>query len=332
LCQLRAFPFALQDEDSLANSTEADAAGVQAASHAVTSSARSVSTTLYPDDMLAIQQQVALEAAAASAAAKLAADRLAAATAAAAVVNRLTADVLRRFPAAAVPAISTPTTNAAEFEQSKAEPADVLKDLSHEAAARAAERAAAENAAMAAASASAAASHTNPIRVKPKPKLLSAAALPSNDTIDVPKLVAASTSASVAPAPPALGSTSGKATETLHSILSRLDLLHFEVSPARNVQCMLLLSFYNFVLPGGVAKRISNSLIPPRCICSSLEKGSPAHHPTTPHDRRRPSGSCIASFILRICSGLARCCKIFSGSPPASFEDPPSPRRIPRQS
>ena len=256
--QLRAFPFSLDDDDST-HSTDADAVGLEAASRAVFSSTRSVSATLYPDGMLAMQQRAALEAAAASQAAKFketaAADRLAAAAAAAVVVGRVTARALERLfhnyiPAAAI--ASTFDANAADATGREVpgtgplggktvEAAAVLKDVSHEVAARAAERAAAE---IAAKNASAAASHANPVRLKPKPKPIPAAALPSSNNADASKRSVISTPAApqsvtanlpsvdaAAAAVPLSVASSSSDVESLHSILSRLDLLKLEVSP-----------------------------------------------------------------------------------------------------
>ncbi len=256
--QLRSFPFSLDDDDSSTHSTDADAVGLEAASRAVFSSTRSVSATLYPDGMLAMQQRAALEAAAALQAAKLketaAANRLTAAAAAAAVVGRVTAHALERLfhnyrPAVAV--ASTLDANAADAtgrERPGTEPpggktveaASVLKDVSHEVAARAAERAAAE---IAAKNASAAAPHANPVRLKPKPKPIPAAALPSSNNADASKRSVISTpaapqsvtanlpSADAAAALPLSAASSSSDVESLHSILSRLDLLKLEVQP-----------------------------------------------------------------------------------------------------
>jgi hypothetical protein len=275
---LRAFPFTLQDEDVLSFSANADAI-VAKASLDVSSSARSVSVTLYPDDMLAIQQHAASEAAEASDAAKFkaaaAADRHAATTAAIIVINRLSAVVLRRFSASAADAVPVNTLSAdtTAFELSgkepqcdaRADPDAALRDISHEAAARAAARAAAENAAKDTASASSAVSIANPVRVQPKPRPLLTSASPSRSLHDVSKLSAVSAISSAIPAPetsqaadasvastesssaaaksPAAASSSGGELETLHDILSRLDLLQLEVSFLQNVKSPPLVQY-----------------------------------------------------------------------------------------
>jgi hypothetical protein len=230
--QLRAFPFPLHDDENDTHSVDAAATGAAAASFAVSSGARSVLSTLYPDDMLALQEQAATEAVAAAAAAKLkivaAADKLAATAAAAAVVDFVKAAVLLRLFHDRSPVASAAVTHydgtALAREKMKMAP---TRDEDGPAVA-----------AVIGISHDIAAVPTNVARHKLKPEMLRTRPSPSTKEN---LATAESTSAAAATAAKVSSTAAVSAVaalpvresiseaDSLHSILSRLNLLQLEV-------------------------------------------------------------------------------------------------------
>jgi hypothetical protein len=241
--QLRTFPFPLQDDENDLYTFD-DAA---AASFVNSSCPRSVSATLYPQDMLAIQEQVATEAFLASKATKLraaaAADRLVAIAASVAVVERVRAAVMRRlFHQKSPAAVQLAHRDEAAFgtvapigHQDSRIVFDAKVNSNAVALANCAEVAATDTA-----------SHTNTVGRKPKPGTLRASSVSSTNDAEACKQIADSsstsasaisytevslTTAAVAVAALSVGD-SVQETDSLHRILSRLNLVQFEVSSA----------------------------------------------------------------------------------------------------
>jgi hypothetical protein len=235
----------------------ADGAAAAKASFAV-SSARSVSTTLYPEGMHALLQQNATEAAFASEASKLRAaadaNRLVASVAAFKVVDSIRLAVLRRLSQFCSPAAAVATVVASNAEHtivatggdktdieqrgnSKSQTTSGLKDFSNEVAARAAERSAAEVAAAAVAASSNLAKVKSKIRPLPNPTPsttnhsdASKRSVPSSSTpTGSEQLTTAGTSTAAAALVASSTRSSVCETESLRSILARLNLLQLEV-------------------------------------------------------------------------------------------------------
>ena len=240
--QLRTLPFPLQDDENDLYTLD-DAA---AASFVHSSCPRSVSATLYPQDMLAIQEHVATEALLALKATKLraaaAADRLVAIAASVAVFERVRAAVMHRlFHHTSTAAATLAHRDEAAVgtlgpigDQDSRKVVDVKVNSNAVAAADNAEVAATD-----------AASHKRTVGRKPKPGTLRASSVSSTNDAEACKQIAdsssttaagisytelSSTAAAVAVAALSSVGEGVKETDSLHRVLSRLNLVQLEVS------------------------------------------------------------------------------------------------------
>ena len=235
LWQLRAFPFPLHDDEHDLHSFDTAAIGAAAASFAVSSGARSVLATLYPQDMLALQERAATEAFVAKLKVVAADNRLAATTAAAAVVDIVKEAVLHRLfhdqglvASAAVThnddtALASENVNMVPTGDKDGQAVAAVIGISH---------------------ASADVS-TTVVRHNLKPEILRTLASPSTKDSHASEHFAtsASTSAAAAATAAKVSSTAAASAvaalsvsesineaDSLHSILSRLNLLQLEVN------------------------------------------------------------------------------------------------------